>query len=64
MTADERLVLEGHLGGRRPWFGDLLGHQMLARDPELLFLGVARHLDDLHAVAQRRAESCRARWPS
>ncbi len=34
--------------------GDLLGDEVLDRDLELLLLGVARQLEHLHAIAQRR----------
>ena len=36
--------------------GDLLRHEVAARDPHLLLLGVARDLDDLHSVTQRRRD--------
>ena len=44
---------ERHLVGRQAVRFELLGDEVLARDPELLVLGVARELDDVHPVEER-----------
>ena len=49
----QRLVGHRHLLGLQAVRLELAAHQVTPRDLDLLFLGVAGELDDLHAVAQR-----------
>ena len=51
------------LADLEPVFGGLLRDQVLVGDVDLLDLGVAGQLDDLHAVAQRLRESDRSSSP-
>src|SRR5205823_4699905 len=48
----QRLVLEAQVVGREPVLAQLLRDQVAAGDLELLLLGVAGELDDLHAIAE------------
>ena len=52
----ERAVGDVELRGGEPVLLELLGQEVLARDRELLAARVARDLEDLHAVAQRRGD--------
>ena len=53
-------VAELHLRALEPVGLELLGDEVLARDPELLLLRVAGEMDHVHAVEQRAPGSCRA----
>ena len=59
VVADDRVDrVVGDLGllGLQPVGGQLAGDQIAPRDLEFLVLGVARQVDDLHAVAQRAGD--------
>src|SRR5439155_17075375 len=52
----EALLREGQLGPLQAVRLQLFRDEVLAGDPELLFLRVARAVDDVHAVEQRRRD--------
>src|SRR2546430_7968392 len=52
----QRPVADRDLVAAEPVGLDLLGHEVPLRDPEFLVLGVARQLDDVHAVEHRSRE--------
>src|SRR6266516_7655332 len=53
---EERLVADCQLLVGQPVRLELLRYEVLARDPELLVFGVAREVDHVHAVEQRRRD--------
>ena len=52
----DRVVGDLEPAGREPVLLELLRDEVLLRDVQLLVLGVAREVDDLHAVLQRRRD--------
>ena len=59
----QNIVADLDLAGFQPVRLHLALHQIAVGDLELLVGGVAGKADDLHAVAQRPREWCRACWP-
>ena len=49
----DRGVVKAQLRGLQPVFLPLLGDQVALGDLQLFLVGIARHLDDLHAVKER-----------
>ncbi len=54
--APQRALVHVHQLRRQAVFGELAGQQVAPRDVQLVFFAVARELDDLHAVEQRRVD--------